>query len=245
LSQKRLLALLAAVLLLSPALAEDRSLSRAQIHTELSMQYFIRGQYGIALDEANIALKSKRDYAPAYNALALINAELREDEAAEKAFRKGLSYQENDSDLNHNYGWFLCERGKAGESLPYFRSALRNPLYPAPEKVLTSAGVCAMRAGDQAVATTYFEKALTLRPEHSPALWHLANESLRADKPGDARRYLLRLLKIAEPDAAALWLAVRVERKLGDRDAEAAYSDRLKKQFPDAKETAELLNGRQ
>ena len=39
---------------------EDRDLNRAKIHTELSTQYFLRGQYGYALEEANIAIKAKR-----------------------------------------------------------------------------------------------------------------------------------------------------------------------------------------
>ena len=222
---------------------EGRELERAKIHTELSMQYFIRGQYGVALDEANIAIKAKRNFAPAYNALALINAELREDEEAVRAFRKGLSYQSADSDLNHNYGWFLCERGKAKDSLPYFRTALRNPLYETPEKALVSAGVCAMRSGDFDAATIFFDKALKLKPDYPPALWNLANESFKLGKPGDARRYLLQLNRTVEPNAAALWLGVRIERRLGDKEAETAYAEKLKKQFPESKEVAEMLNG--
>lgn len=236
--------LLCCVALVQTAKADDdRDLNRAKIHTELSTQYFLRGQYGYALEEANIAIKAKRDHAAAYNVLALINAELKEDDEADKAFRNGLDYQPADSDLNHNYGWFLCERGRAKDSLKYFRAALRNPLYETPEKALVSAGVCSIRSGDFDGASTFFDKALKLKPDYPPALWNLANESFKAGRPGDARRYLSRLNRIAEPTAEALWLGVRIERRLGDKDAELNYANKLKKQFPESKEVAEMLNG--
>lgn len=51
------------------------------------------------------------------------------------------------------------------------------------------------------------------------------------------------LLLKTEPNAEALWLAVRVERKLGDRLAEARYSAQLKRKFPLSPEAQELLKG--
>lgn len=234
---------LAGMAILPCALADEAELNRARIHTELATQYFIRGQYGIALDEARIAIKAKRDFGPAYNTLAMINAELKEDDAAESAFRDGLDYQPADSDLNHNYGWFLCQRGRAKDSIKYFRAALKNPLYPSPEKALVSAGVCSMRAGDIEAANVFFDKALLIKPDYPPALWHLAEENFKAGKPGDARRNLLRYHRVAGETAQSLWLGARVERRLGDKDAEMNYANKLKQQFPESREAAEMLNG--
>lgn len=222
---------------------DDSDLKSAKIHTELAYQYFLRAQYGVALDEARIAIKAKRNYAPAYNTLAMINAELKEDEAAEDAFKDGLDYQPADSDLNHNYGWFLCQRGRAKDSLKYFRTALKNPLYASPEKALVSAGVCSMRAGDSEAANVFFDKALLLKPDYPPALWHLADENFKLNRPGDARRNLLRYHRVAGETSASLWLGVRIERRLGDKDAEMSYANKLKQNFPESRETAEMLNG--
>lgn len=225
------------------AAEDDSDLKSAKIHTELAYQYFLRAQYGVALDEARIAIKAKRNYAPAYNTLAMINAELKEDEAAEDAFKDGLDYQPADSDLNHNYGWFLCQRGRAKDSLKYFRTALKNPLYASPEKALVSAGVCSMRAGDSEAANVFFDKALLLKPDYPPALWHLADENFKLNRPGDARRNLLRYHRVAGESSASLWLGVRIERRLGDKDAEMSYANKLKQNFPESRETAEMLNG--
>jgi type IV pilus assembly protein PilF len=41
-----------------------------------------------------------------------------------------------------------------------------------------------------------------------------------------------------------LWLWLRVERKLGDRNAEASYAAQLRRSFPDSKEASALLAGR-
>jgi len=43
--------------------------------------------------------------------------------------------------------------------------------------------------------------------------------------------------------AENLWLAVRIERKLGDSNAEYSYALQLRKRFPDARETQLMLQG--
>ena len=43
--------------------------------------------------------------------------------------------------------------------------------------------------------------------------------------------------------AEQLWLAVRIERKAGDHNAESSYGMQLRKRFPDARETKILLYG--
>jgi type IV pilus assembly protein PilF len=43
--------------------------------------------------------------------------------------------------------------------------------------------------------------------------------------------------------AEQLWLAVRIERRVGDGNAEASYSLRLRERYPDAHETQLLMHG--
>jgi type IV pilus assembly protein PilF len=65
----------------------------------------------------------------------------------------------------------------------------------------------------------------------------------KADYAG-AKSYFLRLARNgAELSAADLLLASRVERKLGDRNAEASYKLQLRKRFPDSRETQLLSSG--
>jgi len=48
---------------------------------------------------------------------------------------------------------------------------------------------------------------------------------------------------VATANAEALWLGVRVERRLGDRNSEVSYASQLRTRFPDSQETRALLAG--
>ena len=81
--------------------------TRAHVHTDLAAGYFELGNYGVALQEANEALKSDPNFAPAFNVLGLVYMELRDDKSAESNFQNALRIAPLDSDANNNYGWFL------------------------------------------------------------------------------------------------------------------------------------------
>jgi type IV pilus assembly protein PilF len=57
------------------------------------------------------------------------------------------------------------------------------------------------------------------------------------------RRALSEAHRLAEPTAESLWLAVRAERKLGDRHAEASLTAQLRRNFPDSKEVRDMKRG--
>lgn len=217
--------------------------TRARLHTELASGYFELGNYGVALQEADIALKADANYAPAYNVLGLVYMELRDDRAAEQNFQHALRISPLDSDANNNYGWFLCQRKREQESVKYFLSALRNPLYTSPDRSWVNAGICSRQAGDLAAAEDYFQRALKLRPFQPQALFSLADMAYRRNNYPEAKAYLSQLQRNLTPSAEVLWLALRVERRLGDRNAEASFGFQLRKNFPDSREARALLAG--
>ncbi len=55
-----------------------------------------------------------------------------------------------------------------------------------------------------------------------------------------ARGYLQRYLEIANHTPISLWLGIRIERELGDKNALSSYALSLRNNFPDSKE-ARLL----
>ena len=222
---------------------ETAGQSRARIHTELAAGYFELGNYGVALQEANEALKSDPDFAPALNVLGLVYMELRDDRAAESNFQKALRVNPSDSDANNNYGWYLCLRKREQESIKYFLAALRNPLYTSPDKSWVNAGICARQSGDLSAADGYFQQALKIRPSQPQALFQLADMAYRRRSHPEAKSYLVRLLRDIEPTVETLWLALRVERGLGDRDAEASLGFQLRTKFPDSREARALIAG--
>ena len=133
---------------------------RARVHTELAAAYYERGSMGVALEELRIALAADSSYASAYNILGLVHMDLKEYPEAQQSFERGLQIAPNDPDINHNYGWFLCQSDREQLSLRYFLAAIKNPLYATPQKSYALAGACALRKGNHADAHDYFERAL-------------------------------------------------------------------------------------
>jgi type IV pilus assembly protein PilF len=221
---------------------DSEARNRARIHTELASGYFELGNLGVALEEINEAMRSDPTYGPAYNVSALIHADLKEDRLAEQQFAQALRLNPTDSDANNNYGSFLCQRKREEEGIRYFLAALRNPLYQTPERSYVNAGMCSRLRGDLVSAQDYFEKALKVRPNQAQALYQLADLMYARGEYGEARPYISRASQVL-PNAEALWLALRLERKLGDRNAEASYAAQLRRNFPDSREARALAAG--
>lgn len=217
--------------------------NRARIHTELGTLYYMRGSMNVALEELRTAVAADPSYATAHGALGLVYMELRENEIAEHSFRRALELAPEDPDINHNYGWFLCQIGRAGESAPYFKRALDNPLYATPARTLAAAGTCAMRAGDLAGAEDRLQRALRIDPDMPIALLRTAELRYRQGRYNEARRMLQRYAAVAQPNAESLWLGVRIERRLGVRAEELSYANQLRRRFPDSPEYLKLQRG--
>jgi type IV pilus assembly protein PilF len=216
----------------------------ARIHTELAASYFERTQYAIALQELGVALQAESDFAPAYNVRALVRMALREDDQADADFRHSLQLDNASSDTHNNYGWFLCQRGRAKESISQFQQALQNPLYASPEMAYVNLGVCSMKAGLMKDVESNLQRALILRPGMPGALYGLAEWSYDSGDYAGAKSYFLRFSQgFSELNAEQLWLAVRIEHKMHDRNSEASYALQLRKRFPDSRETQLLLQG--
>lgn len=207
---------------------------RARVYTELAAGYYARGQVPVALEDIRKALTIDSAYAPAYNVLALIHAELKEDKQAEESFRRALELAPHYSEVHNNYGLFLCQHNRLQEGLAHFESALSNTLYGTPERALANAGACALEQGDLTRAETYFTRSLKRDSKQLTAMLGMAEIRLRQGHLLAARSLVKYFLGLAEPSAQALWLGVRVERKLGDREAEASHIANLRKRFPES-----------
>ena len=218
--------------------------NRARIHTELASAYFERGNMGVALEELRIAIAADPNYASAYNVLGLVHMDLRENAVAQQHFERGLRLAPNDPDINNNYGWFLCQTGREGQSIAYFLAALKNPLYNTPARSYVNAGLCSMKNNNERDAIDYFERALRSAPENLQALFNLALVQYKRGQLEVARGLVGRFNRLIEPTAESLWLALRIERKLGDRLAENTMAAQLRRRFPGSPEYEDLLKGK-
>lgn len=218
--------------------------NRARIHTDLATLYYLRGNMSVALEELRIAREADPGYAGAHGTFGLVYMELRENALAEESFRRALQLAPEDPDINHNFGWFLCQIGREREAVPYFRRALENPLYATPARTHAAAGTCALRIGDLQAAEDSLGRALRLQPDLPVALLRTAELRYRQGRMIEARNALSRHASVAQPSAESLWLALRVERRLGARAAELSYANQLRRRFPDSPEYQALKRGR-
>ncbi len=216
---------------------------RAKVHTELGALYLQDSRFAIAMDEARIALAADSDYAPAYNLLALIHMFLGENKQAEENFERAMRAAPGDPEITNNFGWFLCQTGREQRSLDYFERAARNPLYQTPSKPLTNAGICAIRLKDDKAAEQHLMRALQADSANTQALYWLAEVAYRNKRFLEARQWLLDLEKMTELNPEVTWLALRVERQLGNRDAEARHAGQLRRKYATSPEHRKLQQG--
>jgi type IV pilus assembly protein PilF len=210
---------------------------RAQLHTDLGAGYYERGQMDVALEELNMAVKIDPNYPQAYNVLGLVYATLGDDRKAEQSFAQALQLAPSDSDVHHNWGWYLCTHKRERESLAEFEIAVRNPLYRTPEAALVNAGRCAQASGDERGAENYFRRALAAQPGNPLASLGLAQIAYKARRYDEARAWMKGVMLTTNPPSEGLRLGMCVERKLGDRQAELSYVSQLRNRYPDAPET--------
>ncbi len=222
----------------------EQAKKSAKVHTELAGLYFEREQMGVALSEIDLALKADAQYAPAYSVRGLIHMSLREDKEADEDFQQSLRLDKADSEAHNNYGWFLCQRARESESIAHFMAAVKNPLYTTPERAYLNAGLCMQKTGNNKDAEIFLQRALRVQPDLTQALLSMAELKFADGDYPAARKYFASYSQSSENlTASQLWLAVRIERRLGDANAEASYALQLRKHYPDARETQLLMHG--
>ena len=217
---------------------------RARIRTELAFAYFQERQMAVALEEVRTALRDDPNSASAYNVLGLIQMDLGDHARADEAFTRALRIEPNSPDVNNNYGWFLCRTKRERQGIPYFLNALKDPLYQAPYKPYTNAGLCSLQIDDLMGAESYFSRAFSLDPGNPLVAYQLARIYFKRDDLARADFYTQRLLGdgLGAPPQG-LWLALNIARKRNDASAESSYAAQLRRRFPDSDEARRLSAG--
>jgi type IV pilus assembly protein PilF len=199
---------------------------------------------GVALEELRTAVSADPTYATAHGMLGVVYMELRENQLAEQSFERGLRLSPNDPDINHNFGWFLCQTKREPDSIKYFMQAVRNPLYPAPWRSYSAAGQCTLRMNNVKEAEEFFQRALRLDPDEPLSVLQMGQIRYRQGRIEEARKLAGRYNKLVTPTAESLWLAVRIERKAGERVSETGFANQLRRRFPGSPEYQLLQQGR-
>ncbi|WP_240674174.1 type IV pilus biogenesis/stability protein PilW [Crenobacter cavernae] len=216
----------------------------AELRTQLAVGYLKEGNLRAALESANVAVQTAPGYMSGHLIKGYIHQLLGQDADAETSMKKALAIEPASPEANNNYGWFLCENGRAEAALPYFKKALADPLYDSPQTAHANLGVCLSRLGQRGEANDALLAALSQQPNFPLALREMTRLQLMQDNAKLAGFYFGRLTKVAPPASADdLMLGLKVARLTGNRTLEGQMSSQLRSRFPDSKETQQLLTG--
>lgn len=212
----------------------------ARINLQMGTEYARKGEYALAIEKLERALKEDPDLTEAHSTIAYVYAGQGQNELAERHYRKALSLDADDANVRNNFGVFLCAHGKPVEAQRYFVEAANNKTYPTPAAAWTNAGVCARRQPDLEAAERYFREALNVNPQFPDALAQMVWISYQKKDYLRCRGFLQRYDAVAAPTAETLWIGAMNERQLGDIEAARNYGSRLKREFPESEQAATL-----
>ncbi|HNC79664.1 MAG TPA: type IV pilus biogenesis/stability protein PilW [Rhodocyclaceae bacterium] len=216
---------------------------KARVHVELGQAYLEAGRYGVALDEAKMAAAYDPGYAPTFQLMGLVHMFLEENDVAAANFEHALRLVPGDPEIANSYGWFLCSMGKEKAGIEQLAGAARNPYYQTPTRAFTNMGLCYLRLKDDGAAEQQFIRALEADNGNRQALFQLAAIQYRRANYAGAKRVIVDLHEAGEPTPESLWLAIRIEHRLGDRTAEASLVQQLRRRFPASPEYQAFLQG--
>ncbi len=230
------------------ATASDQTAAqkRAQIRMQLAIGYYEQGQLAVALDEIKLALLADPGYADGYGVRALIYMGMEEFALAEDNFLRALKLAPGNPDLSNNYGSFLCQNGRARESIAYFETALKSRTYQWKAKALNNAGSCSLKMKDNVGAERYLLQALKLDPDIAATNANLARIYYERREYVRAGFYIARLGKTAKPEsltADVLWLSAKVQYRLGDTGAVDSVGTQLRRHHASSPEYASFQRG--
>ena len=222
---------------------EPEARRRARLRLELASGYFEQGQTTVALDELKQALVIDPGFADAYNLRGLVYMRLNEAPLAEDSFRRALALNPRDADVAHNYGWLLCQQSRFPESFKLFTQAVNNPTYGGQAKSLMAQGVCQVKAGQRAEAEVSLLRSYQIDAGNPLTGYNLASLLYDRGEFTRAQFYIRRLNNSNLANAETLWLGIKIEQRLSNREGMSQLGDQLKKRYGQSREASAYEKG--
>ncbi len=222
---------------------EPEARKRARIRLELAVGYFEQGQTTVALDELKQSLAADPGYSEAYSLRGLIYMRLNDYGFAEESFKKALALSPEDPNVVHNLGWLVCQQARYAQAQQYFSQALSNPRYLERAKTYRAQGLCQVRAGQRADGEHSLLKSYELDAGNPVTAYNLASLLFQRGDFQRALFYVRRLNNSELANAESLWLGIKVERRLENRDAMNQLAAQLTKRFPQSAQASAYQRG--
>ena len=222
---------------------EPESRKRATNRLKLAVLYFQDGKYNFALDEIKQAILTDPNWFEPYGMRGLIQLQTGDLPQAEASFQKALSINPNSSDVKHNYGFLLCKMNRPAEAYKLFGAALADPNYGQRAKTWAEQGNCQLANGQKTQAEASFMRSYELDAGNAQTGFSLASLLFARGDLVRAQFYARRVNNSDRASAESLWLGIKIERSMANRDAQAQLEAQLRKRFAQSRELQALERG--
>lgn len=216
---------------------------RARLRLELAIAYFEKGQTTDALDHLKQSILADPTLFEAYNLRGLIYMRLNDVPLAEESFRRALAMSPKAASVQHNYGWLLCQQSRFSESFQLFSAALANPAYGDRAKTWMAQGLCQIKSGQTMDAENSFLRSYELDAGNPITAYNLSSLLYQRGEFVRAQFYVRRLNNSELANSESLWLGIKVERRMENRDAMGQLGTQLKKRYPQSREYSAFERG--
>src|SRR5690606_708514 len=213
----------------------------AQQYYQLGARYYKNGNYKLARDRLERAVKLDPGLAIAHSVLALTYEQLDNSRLAAEHHQKAVRAAPGDHVVRNAYAVWLCGEKRYDDARSQFERAAASPENDDAEVTLTNAGVCMANAGDLERAEHYLRQALAESSTYGEALIQTSILMYRKEEFLQARAFLQRYLATNRATPEVLYLAVQTEKSLGDDPARTDYENQLLREFPNSVQARRVL----
>ncbi len=211
---------------------------RAKSYFDLGVAYIQKGRYDLAEPKLRNSIQIKPT-AQAYNALAVLYEEQHENALAEEIYQRLLADFPTYELGYINYYVFLCKNNRQNQMDRVANTMQsKGKTWAALGQIV--AGNCALEKGNKGRAATYYRRALQFEPYSAGALLPLAKINYDKGLVEKAKGQVDLVNNHVGYTAKSVYLAVLINRKLGNRLKERHFLQILRTRFADSEEAQKL-----
>jgi type IV pilus assembly protein PilF len=204
---------------------------------QLARSYIGEQNWADAKRNLRVAASIDPNSPEVHEAFALVYQSTGEYELAEKNYKKAIALKRPFSRARNNYAAFLYSQERYSEAEKQLKVVVKDTLYEARPRAFINLGLCRVRLDNLPGAKEAFTRALAMDRTNRIALIEMANIEYEEANWVLSSRYLANYqMLVRRQSARALWLGVRLAKKLDDQDAMASRALALRNLYPESAE---------
>jgi type IV pilus assembly protein PilF len=213
----------------------------SELNYQLGARYYQQGSYELAKDRLLLAVEIDPKMAVAHTTLALTYEALENLRLARESYENAVRAAPRDFSVQNIYAVFLCRQQDYDQAEKHFEKAAKHRENDNAEVTMTNAGVCMGQKPDPVAAEKFFRMALDNKSNYGEALLQLCLLKYQAKDYLSARAFLQRYMSSNISTAGILYLASRIEDKLGNDRGRTQFENQLIREFPTSSEARKVL----